>query len=169
MSELGFLPLAAMAFAVGVAPLSWAMARFARWRARRRNDRGSCGRCGRPLEQLGPDLPYHINGLLICSGCAEKYRRELLMEFGFLGVVWLTAVALVGGDVLWNLLQGRAEWYQLYHLVLGVPLVALPGIVYYSVRKMKAANTKAQLKTMTNLEFETDLPSAPEAGGLLGR
>lgn len=168
MSELSFLPLVAMAFAVGIAPLSWAMVRFERWRARRRNDRGSCARCGHPLEQLGPDLPYHINGVLVCSGCAEKFRWELLIEFGFLGVVWLTAVALVGGDVVWNLLHGRADWYQWYHLVLGVPLVALPGMVYYSVRKMKAANTKAQLKTATNLEFEVHLPSAPEAGGLLG-
>ena len=83
-------------------------------------------------------------------------------------MVWLTAVALVGGDAVWHLVHGRAEWYQWYHLVLGVPLVALPGMVYYSVRKMKAANTKAQLKTTTNREFEIDLPSAPETGGLFG-
>lgn len=168
MSELGFLPLAAMAFAVGVAPLSWAIARFARWRASRRNARGSCGRCGRPFEQLGDDPPYRIHGLLICSGCADKYRRELLMEFGFLGVVWLTAFALVGGDVVWDLLRGTGNWYQWYHLVLGVPLVALPGAAFYSVRKMKAANLKAQLQTATAKEHAHELPIASEPSQLSG-
>jgi hypothetical protein len=168
MSELSFLPVVAMAFAVGIAPLSWAMVRFEQWRAHRRNHRGSCARCGRPFEQLGPDLPYHINGLLVCSGCAARYRRELLMEFGFLGVVWFTAIVLVGGDVVWSLLHGRADWYQWYHLVLGLPLVALPGMVYYSVRKMKAANTRAQLKPTTTPEFETNLPTATEPGRLSG-
>lgn len=168
MSEWGFLPLAAMAFAIGIAPLSWGMVRFERWRARRRNDRGSCARCGRAFKQLGANPRYHVQGLLACSACAAKFRRELLMEFGFLGAVWLTAIMFVGGDVVWNVVHTRADWYQWYHLVLGLPLVALPGMVYYSIRKMKAANTEARLTMTTHLEHEPDLPTATEPGRLLG-
>jgi hypothetical protein len=99
------------------------------WRSGRRNRKGECGGCRRPLAYTSEDQ-FLISGRLICAGCATRMKRRMPWMLGTLALV---VVAAAGGAAV---MAEGAEW------VLG-PLVTFP-VAFGAVQLMKLANRRAQ-------------------------
>ena len=119
-----------------------ALLRRSRMRAFRRNQQGACGRCG---VSLVDQTVGYMEGFRVCSRCAARERRGMIVALAFLGVLGLLALLAVGWGAVDDARRGQFGpwWAYLVALGSGVGLVGL-GIMVW--RSTKAANQRAAAK-----------------------
>ena len=116
-----------------------ALLRRSRMRALQRNQRGACGRCGASL--IDQSVGY-MEGFRVCSRCAARERRSMIVGLTFLGVLGVLSLVAVGWGAIDDLRRGQFGPWWVYLVVVGSGL-GLVGLGLSVWRSTRIANQRA--------------------------
>ena len=110
-------------------------------RASRLNSGDMCGRCGTQSEQGEASGTFVIEGVVVCTPCAERQRRRLLVLLPILfllvvaaGLSTVTGVVFGGMELGWYL---NSRMIPLFASVVGFGLLS-----WGAIKSMKSANLR---------------------------
>jgi hypothetical protein len=165
---LVFIPGAAAMVAGMASPFVLLGHFFWRRRAKSRNRRAACGRCGASLVDA-PSGSYLYFGIFICSDCADTLRRRLKVALPTLGGAVVVAGVisatgfLFGGPTAGG--PGLDWWLNWRWFPLVLPSAGLGGASWLVIAHAKRRNRLEQGSATLELPPDEDVGALLEDGG----
>ncbi len=113
-----------------------------RFRGRRRNDRGRCGVCGAELHTQPDPEAFRIDGIIVCTGCAARARRSMLVS------MWSVVGVGIGLPIATGVVLALTGWSWPAMLVSFLPAGVVGTALSLEVKRMKRANRRAELAAL---------------------
>jgi hypothetical protein len=133
---------------VAVGYLAW------RWRARRRIERGSCGRCG---ESFATDAArFLVTGMLICEPCAHTLRRRLRIGLPVITIAATVFAITSGTAFVVSRLRGGpgfdwwldGRWIPLSLPSIGIGMLTVAAIAFGKrMNRLRTRNSPSAVPT----------------------
>ena len=150
----GGLTAGALLFGAPVATigyLAW------RWRAQRRVERGSCGRCGESF--AGDAARFLVTGVHICAPCADTLRRRLRVALPIV-MISATVLAITSGTALFvSRLRGGPQvdwWLDGRWIPLSLPSVGVGLLTWAAIALSKRMNRLRTFSAPARVDSRTD-------------